>query len=186
MAKPKRSRCNDPSGANAAGETLLAAFHLDRALHRPPERGDLVAALAAGEPGGRTINFDIGGRKRTKKKRGIIPIPPRLLPHLHRVRKRGTDLGYVLHINGERIKDIKKGFAAACARAGIADVTPHTLKHTAATWLMQSGTDPWQAAGFLSTSVETLLRVYGHHHPDYQRQAAENIGKRPQHVRVIA
>ena len=134
----------------------------------------------------RTINFDIGGRRRTKKKRGIIPIPSRLLPHLHRLRKRGTDLGYVLHINGDRIKDIKKGFAAACDRAGIADVTPHTLKHTAATWLMQSGTDPWQAAGFLSTSVETLLRVYGHHHPDYQRQAAENIGKRPQNVRVIA
>ena len=65
-------------------------------------------------------------------------------------------------------------------------VTPHTLKHTAATWLMQSGTDPWQAAGFLSTSVQTLLRVYGHHHPDYQRQAAENIGKRPQNVRAIA
>jgi integrase len=47
-------------------------------------------------------------------------------------------------------KDIKKGFAAACDRAGIADATPHTLKHTAATGLMQSGTDPWQAAGFLS------------------------------------
>jgi len=30
----------------------------------------------------RTINFDIGGRKRTNTKRGIIPIPPRLLPHL--------------------------------------------------------------------------------------------------------
>jgi hypothetical protein len=26
-----------------------------------------------------------------------------------------------------------------------------------------------------TTSVETLLQVYGHHHPDYQRQAAENI-----------
>jgi integrase len=134
----------------------------------------------------RTINFEVSGRRRTNKKRGIIPIPPRLLPHLLRARKRGTDLGYVLHIDGERIGDIKKGFAGACERAGIAGVSPHTLKHTAATWLMQAGTDPWQAAGFLSTSVETLLRVYGHHHPDYQREAAENIGKRPQNVRVIA
>jgi integrase len=60
-------------------------------------------------------------------------------------------------------KDIKKGFAAACDRAGIADVTPHTLKHTAATWLMQSGTDPWQAAGFLSRRRRTrapLQRSY--------------------------
>jgi len=134
----------------------------------------------------RTINFDVSGRRRTNKKRGIIPIPPRLLPHLRRARRRGTDLGYVLHIDGERIGDIKMGFAAACERAGIEGVSPHTLKHTAATWLMQAGTDPWQAAGFLSTSVETLLRVYGHHHPAYQREAAENIGKRPQNVRVIA
>lgn len=133
----------------------------------------------------RTINFELSGRRRTNKKRGILPIPPRLLPHLSRARRRGTELGYVLHIDGERIGDVKKGFAAACKRAGIAGVSPHTLKHTAATWLMQAGTDPWQAAGFLSTSVETLLRVYGHHHPDYQREAAKNIGKRPHNVRVI-
>jgi len=91
----------------------------------------------------------------------------------------------VLHINGERIKDIKKGFAAACERAGLEGVSPHTLRHTAATWLMQAGTDVWQASGFLSMSMETLQRVYGHHHPDYQREAAENIGRRPQNVRVI-
>jgi integrase len=131
------------------------------------------------------IDFEVAGRRRTNKKRGIIQIPPRLLPHLRRARKRGTDLGYVLHINGERIKDIKKGFAAACERAGLEGVSPHTLRHTAATWLMQAGTDVWQASGFLSMSMETLQRVYGHHHPDYQREAAENIGRRPHNVRVI-
>jgi integrase len=131
------------------------------------------------------IDFEVVGRKRTNKKRGIIQIPPRLLPHIRRARERGTDLGYVLHINGERIKDIKKGFAAACSRAGIEGVSPHTLRHTAATWLMQNRTDRWQASGFLSMSMETLQRVYGHHHPDYQREAAENIGRRPQNVRVI-
>ena len=73
-----------------------------------------------------------------------IRIPPRLLPHLRRARRRGTDLGYVLHINGDRILDIKKGFAAACDRAGIEGVTPHTLRHTSATWLMQAGTDLWK------------------------------------------
>jgi hypothetical protein len=58
-----------------------------------------------------TINFEQG--RRTNKRKGCIPIPPRLLPHLIRARRRGTDLGYVLHINGERIGDIKKGFEAA-------------------------------------------------------------------------
>jgi integrase len=135
----------------------------------------------------RTIDFELSGRRRTNKKRGIVRIPSRLLPHLQRASKRGTELGYVLHVNGERIGDIKKGFAAACKRAGIEGASPHTLKHTAATWLMQAGTDPWEAAGFLSISIETLLRVYGHHHPDYQHEAAENIGrKRPRNVRIIA
>lgn len=116
----------------------------------------------------------------------VVPIPPRLLPHLGRAQRRGSELGYVLHINGRRMGDIKKGFAAACQRAGVQAVTPHTLRHTCATWLMQAGTDPWQTSGFLSMSMETLQRVYGHHHPDYQRQAAENIGRRPRNVRVIA
>src|ERR1700719_3097040 len=49
--------------------------------------------------------------------------------------------------------------------------TPHTLRHTAATWLMQNGVDPWQAAGFLAMSVKTLLEVYGHHHPEYLKDA---------------
>jgi hypothetical protein len=59
------------------------------------------------------------------------------------------------------------------------DVTPHTLRHTAATWLMRGGTDLWIAAGFLGMSVETLERTYGHHHPDFQAQAAKNIAARP-------
>jgi integrase len=87
-----------------------------------------------------TINFEISGRRRTNKRRGVARIPSRLLPHLERAWKRGSELGYVLHINGERIGDIKRGFAAACRRAGLSDVTPHTLRHTAATWLMQAGT----------------------------------------------
>jgi len=131
-----------------------------------------------------TINFEIAGRRRTNKRRGVVRIAPELLRHLKRARRRGTDMGYVLHIDGKRIGDIKKGFAAACKRAGLTGVTPHTLRHTAATWLMQKGIDPWQAAGFLSMSMETLQRVYAHHHPDYLREAAESIGKRPQNVRV--
>lgn len=132
------------------------------------------------------IDFELPGRRRTSKKRGKIPIPARLLPHLRRARKRGTDLGYVLHINGERIKDIKRGFAGACKRASLEDVTPHTLRHTAATWLMQNQTDLWEASGYLAMSMETLSRTYGHHHPDYMQEAAANIGRRPPNVRITA
>jgi len=124
------------------------------------------------------INFEIEGRAVTKKRRGQIPIPTPLLAHLIRARRRGTDLGHVLHINGKAIGNLKKGFAAACERAGLHGVTPHTLRHTAATWIMQSGVPTWEAAAFLSMSETTLTRVYGHHHPDYMRAAADAIGNR--------
>ena len=55
-------------------------------------------------------------------------------------------------------------------------ITPHTLRHTAATWLMQNGVDKWEATGFLGMSVEMLDRVYGHHHPEHLRGAAHALG----------
>lgn len=59
------------------------------------------------------------------------------------------------------------------------NVTPHTLRHTAETWLMQRGADPWQAAGYLGMSLETLLRVYDHQHPDHLQDAVNKIAARP-------
>ncbi len=55
----------------------------------------------------------------------------------------------------------------------------YTLRHTAATWLMQNGTDPWQGAGYLGVSVATWLRVYGHHHPDHLRDAVIKMTAKP-------
>jgi hypothetical protein len=52
----------------------------------------------------------------------------------------------------------------------------HVLRHTAATWQTQVGTDPWKAAGFLAMIVETLINTYGHHHPDFQEEAAKAFG----------
>ena len=66
-----------------------------------------------------TIDFEIAGRARTKKRRGQIQIPERLRPHLVRARRRGSDLGPVLHIAGRPLKNVKKGFAGACRRACI-------------------------------------------------------------------
>jgi hypothetical protein len=57
------------------------------------------------------------------------------------------------------------------------NITPHTLRHTAATWLMQQGVDIWQASGFLGMSPKVLIDVYCHHHPDFMKKAADAITK---------
>ena len=72
-----------------------------------------------------------------------------------------------------------RAFAAQLAAAGLTTRhAAHILRHTAATWAMQNGADLWQTAGFLGMTVEMLDRVYGHHHPDHQADAAAAIGGR--------
>ena len=122
------------------------------------------------------VDFNTAGRRRSNKRRARIPIPAKLRSHLARARNRGTELGFVVNDSGKRLADIKRGFASACRSAKLDGVTPHVLRHTCATWLMQRGVPMWEAAGYLGMSRETLERVYGHHHPDYLRAAAEALG----------
>jgi integrase len=118
------------------------------------------------------IDFNTPGERRSKKRRARQPIGGRLLAHLRRARSRGSELGFVINENGSRLKDIKRGFSSACERANLENVTPHVLRHTCATWLMQRRVPLWEAAGYLDMTPETLQRVYGHHHPDFLCGAA--------------
>ncbi|TIN06710.1 MAG: site-specific integrase, partial [Mesorhizobium sp.] len=69
---------------------------------------------------------------------------------------------------------VRTAWEAAVELAWLDDaVTPHVLRHTRATWMMQAGIDKWQAAGALGMSLQMLEENYGHHHPDWQREAAE-------------
>jgi integrase len=79
--------------------------------------------------------------------------------------------------NGRAVASVKTGFKHAVTLAGLTGkVTPHTLRHTAATWLMKEGVSIWEAAGFLGMSPEMIARTYGHHHPDHLKRAAHAIG----------
>lgn len=122
------------------------------------------------------IDFNPVGRKQTKKRRALIPIPPGMLCWLKAKRERALS-DYVIErrlwrvvegerrLVGERVGDVKR-LDAVFARAGVAGVTPHTYRHTAATWMMQDGVTDWEAAGWLAMEIETLRENYGHHHPE--------------------
>lgn len=128
------------------------------------------------------IDFNPPGRQRTKKGRAIVPISPKLMGHLKRARRRGSDLGYVINAGGSRIKDIGHrtggSFGAACRRSGLVDVTPHTLRHTCGTWAAQRGVPLWQIAGWLGQSNARTTELYAHHHPDHLLDAMHAADRR--------
>lgn len=124
----------------------------------------------------RLIDFNPPGRQRTKKGRPVIPIPDQLMAPLRAARRRGTDIGPVLHYFGAPVGSIKKAFGRACERAGLEDVTPHTLRHTCASWLAQNGVPFPVIARYLGhKDSRTTERTYAHHAPDYLRQATEAL-----------
>jgi len=86
---------------------------------------------------------------------------------------------YFVEWNGRPVKSVKTAFKTALRLAMVSGrISPHTLRHTAATWLMQNAVDKCEAAGFLGMSVEMLDRVCGHHHPECLRGAAHALGYR--------
>jgi integrase len=116
------------------------------------------------------------GRRKTKKRQPPVKLPPRLLAHMRRWVDRGIARKAVVEWNGKPVESVRKAFEAAARAAGLDGVTPHILRHTCATWLMQSGVDLWHAAGFLGMTVQQLEAGYGHHHPDYQEEAVAALG----------
>ena len=109
------------------------------------------------------------GERATNKRRTPTPIPRQLAAHLRRWKAQGCR--WAVEYEGVRIGDVKRSFARIAKDAGLPDVTPHTLKHTAITWVLQNGASIWDAAGYFATSVDTIEKTYGHHSPSHQASA---------------
>lgn len=117
------------------------------------------------------INFNPPGQQRSNKKRPIVPIPRRLRWFLLRWQARATS-PYVISFNGQQIQSVKIAFRKARKRAGLGpDVTPYTLRHTCATWMMHKEVDIQLVGGWLGhASFKTTMR-YQHHHPSFMDKA---------------
>ena len=125
------------------------------------------------------IDLDLGRwrapRHKTKKRQPDIPLAPRLLAHLRRWKRLGAT--YAIEWNGRKLGRMHNAFRWASRDAGV-PCSPHDLRRTATTWLMQTGIDPWRAAGYLGLTLETLQAHYAKHSPDHLADAAQAIGFR--------
>ena len=119
----------------------------------------------------------VGAKQDEKKRAPKVKLGRRILAHLRRWRRLdGKDVKVICHYKGRAVAEPWQTWGRACEAAGLKGVTPHVLRHTRATWMMQAGVPIWDAAGFLGMTVKTLESVYGHHAPSHQEQAA-NIEK---------
>jgi integrase len=130
-----------------------------------------------------TIYFD---RDKTKSgKQREIPITPaldRVLREQHRKRLTGGDArDYVFTWGRKRIASIRTAFNKARKDAGLgADVTPHTLRHTFASWYMMNGGDIFRLKKYLGHSDIHLTERYSHLSPNYMKAGAAFIGAPPE------
>lgn len=125
---------------------------------------------------------DTRGRKiraPRQKPRAQVRVEGIVLDELHLARASAVT-SHVIEYRGQPIGRLHKGFAKVVEDAGLAGrgITPHIMRHTAITWLMQSGADIYQVAGFAGhKDIKMILQRYGHHHPDYQSGLAATLAQ---------
>jgi integrase len=116
-----------------------------------------------------TITYNVPGRRITKKRRATVPISAALRPVL-------------LQAYEERDGDLVCGYTspsvvwhavqAVAKHAKVDDVSPHVMRHTAATHMLRNGVPIWYVAKILGDTVASVEKVYGHHVPDGMAVAA--------------
>lgn len=114
---------------------------------------------------------------KTKKRKPIVPISEKMVEELQEMQAKATTRFVLVTAD-----NIRPAFDAVTKIAGLevlrkkgmreqGRLTPHVLRHSRATHLLQDGKNPWAVAGLLGDSVPTVLRVYGHVCPDYLEAA---------------
>lgn len=122
----------------------------------------------------RRVNLSKAGEKQTKKRRPTIPIDPLLMPTFLRCQQHREN-DYVLGGSGAILINM---FNRCAKAAGVFDLperdgrpqaklSPHMLRHSRATHLLEEGKSMWAVAALLGDTVQTVAAVYGHHSADF-------------------
>lgn len=111
----------------------------------------------------------------TRKGRATVPIADDLRDRLIKARRNALS-DYVVEWAGKKLGSIKRGFAAAVKASGLKNVTPHVLRHTAATWMAEGGAPMSEIAAVLGhTDSRTTERIYAKFRPDHLRNTVSHL-----------
>jgi integrase len=116
------------------------------------------------------IRYPVPGRRETTKGRAVVPMSPRLRRMLAAAKRAydqsGEEHNHVIAWRGKPCARIVRAFSSHMDELGLSDVTPHTLRHTCATWAAQNGQPLFLVGKLLGQSVVSTTERYAKHQPE--------------------
>lgn len=110
-----------------------------------------------------------------RKGRATVPLSDTLRPALKDA-KDASISDFVIEWAGCRVLSIKRGIKAAAESAGLEEVSPHVLRHSAAVWLAEGGHSFEEIAQFLGHSDPRItFKVYARFSPTHLRSLANSL-----------
>lgn len=111
------------------------------------------------------------------KGRAVVPMTNHAREHLleaYQYRR----CNHVIEFAGHRVDSVKRGFRRACKLAELEGVTPHVMRHTAASWMAEAGVPMTEIASFLGHRDSIITqRVYAKYSPTYLSKAAQALDR---------
>lgn len=130
------------------------------------------------------IVFDVPGRRKTKKRRAVVPISSALRPVLKRafdertgplvLDNKGAVWAQIQHIAMEAGLAPKQDVART-QKPKSTGISPHVLRHTAATHMARRGVSLFKIAKVLGNTVAVVEKTYAKHIPDDLKEAVDLI-----------
>jgi integrase len=109
------------------------------------------------------------------KGRAIVPMNRTAKAALLEMR-RGALSNFVIEWAGRRVASVKKGIRGSARAAGLIDVSPHVLRHTAAVHMAEDGVPMEEIAQYLGhEDVSVTRKVYARFSPHYLKAAAASL-----------
>jgi integrase len=106
-----------------------------------------------------------------------VPISDEAVSVLKKLRKLNPDGQHVFQWNGRPIDDCNtKAFQDALERAQIEGANWHSLRHTFASWAVQSGVTLQELMQLMGVSSYQIVLRYAHLAPDHLATAAQKVG----------
>jgi integrase len=80
-----------------------------------------------------------GETEAANKKKPPVRLGKAVVRLMKRWKAKDGKIKHVIHYDGQPIKKLRRSWERPARRPSLEDVSPHTLRHTRATWLMQKG-----------------------------------------------